>query len=176
MPFHVTRSLIMLMSLSAAFFAPLASAGVPFEVIPGVSSAISAPALAGIPVTHRGLSTGFAVVAGHAGSASGALLDAVAPGAMTLVVLMGVAHRAGTAAHLLARGWSGETPAAIVLGGSSPDAFTWRGTLSELRTSELPPARLHLPGILVIGAVAALNHSNAGALASGPELRAPARA
>jgi uroporphyrin-III C-methyltransferase/precorrin-2 dehydrogenase/sirohydrochlorin ferrochelatase len=154
----------------------LAAAGVAFEVIPGVSSAIAAPALAGIPVTHRGLSTGFAVVAGHAGSSSGALLDAVAPGAMTLVVLMGVAHRAGTAAHLLERGWPGETPAAIVLGGSSPEAFTWRGTLAELRTAELPQDRLHLPGILVVGAVAALNHSTTGALAGEPDLRAPARA
>jgi uroporphyrin-III C-methyltransferase/precorrin-2 dehydrogenase/sirohydrochlorin ferrochelatase len=154
----------------------LAAAGVAFEVIPGVSSAIAAPALAGIPVTHRGLSTGFAVVAGHAGSSSGALLDAIAPGAMTLVVLMGLAHRAGTAGHLLERGWSGETPAAIVLGGSSPDAFTWRGTLAELGSAELPQDRLHLPGILVVGAVAALNHSTIGALAGEPELRAPARA
>ncbi|HET7754356.1 MAG TPA: uroporphyrinogen-III C-methyltransferase [Anaeromyxobacteraceae bacterium] len=154
----------------------LAAAGVPFEVVPGVSSAISAPALAGIPVTHRGLSTGFAVVAGHAGSASGALLDAIAPGSMTLVVMMGVAHRAGTAAHLVARGWSAETPAAIVLGGSSPDAFTWRGTLGELGASELPPDSLQLPGILVIGAVAALNHSNLGAPAGAPDRRAPARA
>jgi uroporphyrin-III C-methyltransferase/precorrin-2 dehydrogenase/sirohydrochlorin ferrochelatase len=154
----------------------LAAAGVPFEVVPGVSSAISAPALAGIPVTHRGRSTGFAVVAGHAGSASGALLDAIAPGSMTLVVMMGVAHRAGTAAHLVARGWSAETPAAIILGGSSPDAFTWRGTLGELGASELPPDRLRLPGILVIGAVAALDHSNVGAPAGEPDLRVSARA
>jgi uroporphyrin-III C-methyltransferase/precorrin-2 dehydrogenase/sirohydrochlorin ferrochelatase len=154
----------------------LAAAGVPYEVIPGVSSAISAPALAGIPVTHRGLSTGFAVVAGHAGSASGALLDAVAPGSMTLVVLMGVAHRAGTAAHLVARGWPHDTPAAIVLGGSSPDAYTWRGALGELGSAALPADRLHLPGILVIGAVAALNHSNIGAPAGEPEARVPARA
>jgi siroheme synthase len=93
---------------------------------------------------------------------------------MTLVVLMGVAQRAGTAAHLLERGWAHETPAAIVLGGSSPEAFTWRGKLGELADAELPPDRRHLPGILVIGAVAALNHVNAGAPA--PELRAPGHA
>jgi uroporphyrin-III C-methyltransferase/precorrin-2 dehydrogenase/sirohydrochlorin ferrochelatase len=139
----------------------LAAAGIPFEVIPGVSSAISAPALAGIPVTHRGLSTGFAVVAGHAGSASGALLDAITPGAMTLVVLMGVAQRARTADHLLTRGWAAETPAAIVLGASAPGAFTWRGTLGGIGAAELPADRLHLPGILVVGAVAALDHSGA---------------
>jgi uroporphyrin-III C-methyltransferase/precorrin-2 dehydrogenase/sirohydrochlorin ferrochelatase len=152
----------------------LAAAGVPFEVVPGVSSAVAAPALSGIPVTHRGVAAGFAVVAGHASSSSGALLDAVAPGAMTLVVLMGVVQRAATASHLIDRGWARETPAAIVLGGSSPDAFTWRGTLGELASAVLPSDRQHLPGILVIGAVAALNHSNAGAPA--PELRAEERA
>lgn len=153
----------------------LAAAGVPFEVIPGVSSATSAPALAGIPVTHRGLAAGFAVVAGHAGSSSGALLDAVAPGAMTLVVLMGVAHRAETASHLAERGWPAATPAAIILGGSSPNSFTWRGTLGELGSAALPADRLHLPGILVIGAVAALDHTN-GALERAAEMRVPARA
>jgi siroheme synthase len=93
---------------------------------------------------------------------------------MTLVVLMGVAQRAATASHLVHRGWARATPAAIVLGGSSPDAFTWRGTLGELASAVLPSDREHLPGILVIGAVAALNHSNAGAPA--PELRASGRA
>jgi uroporphyrin-III C-methyltransferase/precorrin-2 dehydrogenase/sirohydrochlorin ferrochelatase len=156
--------------------AALAEAGVAFEVIPGISSAISAPELAGIPVTHRGISAGFAVVAGHAGSSSGALLDAVAPGSMTLVVLMGVAQRAATAARLLGRGWAAETPAAIVLGASAPDAFTWRGTLAALGAAELPPDRLHLPGVLVVGAVAALDRSRAAAPAERPALHAPAHA
>src|SRR6266508_1401471 len=97
----------------------LAAAGVAFEVVPGVSSAIAAPALAGIPVTHRGLSAGFAVVSGHSESAYGPILDGLAPGALTVVVLMGIAERAPIAARLLARSWSGETPAAIVLGASS---------------------------------------------------------
>jgi uroporphyrin-III C-methyltransferase / precorrin-2 dehydrogenase / sirohydrochlorin ferrochelatase len=131
----------------------LVAAGVPFEVVPGVSSAIAAPALAGIPVTHRGLARGFAVVSGHSEATYGALLDGLSPGAITLVVLMGVAERSAIAARLLARGWSSETPAAIVLGASHADAFTWTGTLAELGSAPLPPGRAHLPGTLVLGAV-----------------------
>jgi len=134
----------------------LAAAGVAFEVVPGVSSAIAAPALAGIPVTHRGLSIGFAVVSGHAESAYGEVLDGLAPAALTLVVLMGIAERARIAARLLARGWSAATPAAIVLGASSDAAFAWRGSLAALGAAALPEDRKHLPGVLVVGAVAAL--------------------
>jgi uroporphyrin-III C-methyltransferase/precorrin-2 dehydrogenase/sirohydrochlorin ferrochelatase len=134
----------------------LAAAGVPFEVVPGVSSAIAAPALAGIPVTHRGLSAGFAVVSGHAEASFGPTLDALGAGSLTLVVLMGLASRAAVAARLLARGWDPATPAAVVLGASSASAFAWRGTLAGLGAAALPPDRAELPGVLVVGAVAAL--------------------
>jgi uroporphyrin-III C-methyltransferase/precorrin-2 dehydrogenase/sirohydrochlorin ferrochelatase len=133
----------------------LAAAGVAFEVVPGVSSAIAAPAHAGIPVTHRGLAAGFAVVSGHAEVAYGPILDGLAPASLTLVVLMGIGARAAIAARLLARGWSPETPAAAVLGASTEGAFTWRGTLRDLGVAPLPP-ETDLPGTLVVGAVAAL--------------------
>jgi uroporphyrin-III C-methyltransferase / precorrin-2 dehydrogenase / sirohydrochlorin ferrochelatase len=134
----------------------LAEANVPFEVVPGVSSAIAAPALSGIPVTHRGLSGGFAVVTGHAEPSYGPLLDGFAPGRLTLVVLMGIAERAGIARRLLARGWSAGTPAAMLLGAASAESHTWRGTLGELGGAPIPPERAHLPGTLVVGAVAGL--------------------
>ncbi len=134
----------------------LAAAGVPFEVVPGVSSALAAPALAGIPVTHRGLSAAFAVVSGHREETYGPVLDGFAPGALTVVVLMGVAERARIAARLAARGWPAGTPAALVLGASSDAAFAWRGPLSSLGEAPIPPERADLPGTLVIGAVAAL--------------------
>ena len=153
----------------------LLAAGVPFEVVPGVSSAIAAPALAGIPVTHRGLSRGFAVVSGHSEATCGALLDGLAPGALTVVVLMGIAARAGIAARLLARGWAPETPAAIVLGASHAEAFTWTGTLAELGAAALPEAHAELPGTLVVGAVAARAARTASAFPS-PVLRAAATA
>jgi uroporphyrin-III C-methyltransferase/precorrin-2 dehydrogenase/sirohydrochlorin ferrochelatase len=140
----------------------LANAGVPFEVVPGVSSAIAAPALAGIPVTHRGLAAGFAVVSGHREATFGPILDGLTPGSLTLVVLMGVATRGAVADRLLARGWSPETPAAVLLGASSEGAFTWTGRLRELGGAALP-AEADLPGTLVVGAVAALGRSTRSA-------------
>jgi uroporphyrin-III C-methyltransferase/precorrin-2 dehydrogenase/sirohydrochlorin ferrochelatase len=143
----------------------LAAAGVPFELVPGVSSALAAPALAGIPVTHRGLSAGFTVVSGHAEAAYGPVVDGLPPGSATLVVLMGLAQRAAIAARLLARGWAPGTPAAVLLGASTPDAATWRGALHELGDALLPGDG-DLPGILVVGAVAALSLTGAAPAAA----------
>jgi uroporphyrin-III C-methyltransferase/precorrin-2 dehydrogenase/sirohydrochlorin ferrochelatase len=137
----------------------LAATGVPFEVVPGVSSAIAAPALAGIPVTHRGLAAGFAVVSGHRESTYGPILDGLAPGALTLVLLMGVGARRDIARRLLGNGWAPATPAAILLGASTNASFTWTGTLAELESAGLP-SDADLPGTLVVGAVAGLGLSS----------------
>ncbi|HYZ89572.1 MAG TPA: uroporphyrinogen-III C-methyltransferase [Myxococcales bacterium] len=134
----------------------LARAGIPYEVVPGVTSAVAAPALAGIPVTHRGLSTGFAVVSGHAEPAYAPLLSSLAPGSATVVVLMGLANRASIAALLLARGWPDTTPAAVLLDASHESAATWTGTLTALRSCTLPDARPESAGVLVIGEVVSL--------------------
>lgn len=131
----------------------LEEAGIPYEVVPGLSSAIAAPALAGIPVTHRGLAAGFAVVSGHAASAFGPALDSIAPGSLTLVVLMGLRTRAEIAARLVARGWASDTPAAIVLGASHDGSSRWLGTLGELATVSIDS---ELAGIIVVGAVVQL--------------------
>lgn len=131
----------------------LEAAGVAYEVVPGVSSAIAAPALAGIPVTHRGLSAGFAVVSGHAESAYGAAFDSLAPNALTVVVLMGLRTRAALAARLIARGWSSETPAAIVIGASHTGTARWLGTLATLADATIDS---ELAGVIVIGSVVEL--------------------
>jgi uroporphyrin-III C-methyltransferase/precorrin-2 dehydrogenase/sirohydrochlorin ferrochelatase len=132
----------------------LAEQGVPHEVIPGISSALAAPALAGIPLTHRGLSAGFTVVSGHAEEAFRPLLAAIRPGGSTLVVLMGLGTRGRIVELLLEAGWPADTPAAALLGASTPEASTWSGTLAELPAAPLEASRA--PGTLVIGAVAAL--------------------
>jgi uroporphyrin-III C-methyltransferase/precorrin-2 dehydrogenase/sirohydrochlorin ferrochelatase len=132
----------------------LREAGVAYEIVPGLSSAIAAPALAGIPVTHRGLASGFAVVSGHAPSSYEPILASIAPGALTLVVLMGLGQRAAIARTLIERGWPSATPAAICLGASHPDASTWTGTIADLPTTNIDS---ELPGILVIGAVVSLH-------------------
>jgi uroporphyrin-III C-methyltransferase/precorrin-2 dehydrogenase/sirohydrochlorin ferrochelatase len=132
----------------------LSEAGIPFEVIPGLSSALSAPALAGIPLTHRGLSSAFLVVSGHGEAAYGPALDGLPPASATVVVMMGLAARGAIAARLLGRGWDPATPASIIQGAASADAWRWLGQLDALATAELPPTGA--PGILVIGEVAAL--------------------
>jgi uroporphyrin-III C-methyltransferase/precorrin-2 dehydrogenase/sirohydrochlorin ferrochelatase len=133
----------------------LAAAGIPCEVVPGISSAIAAPLLAGIPVTHRGLASAFVVVSGHAEPAYGPVLRSLAPGSATVVVLMGLANRAAIARELRAAGWAPRTPAAILLGVSRPGSEQWHGTLDTLGGHELTPDG-DLPGIIVVGAVAGL--------------------
>jgi uroporphyrin-III C-methyltransferase / precorrin-2 dehydrogenase / sirohydrochlorin ferrochelatase len=132
----------------------LAAAGIPFEVVSGVTSAVAAAALAGIPVTHRGLASGFVVVSGHAPAAWTPALDSLPPSALTLVVLMGLASRRAIAARLLARGWPADTPAAILLAASGADASRWTGSLGSLGDAPLPAEGN--PGTIVIGAVVAL--------------------
>jgi len=146
----------------------LRGAGVPFEVIPGVSSAVAAPALSGIPVTHRGLASAFTVVSGHTRSAYEPVFDSVRPGTMTLVVMMGTGAQAEIASALTARGWPASTPAAIVYAASREDAETWTGSLASLQRGDGPldPAR---PGTLVIGEVVKLRAALAENLAGAEE-------
>ena len=139
----------------------LAAAGVACEIIPGVSSCIAAPLLAGIPVTHRGLASAFVVVSGHSAAAYGPVFRSLEPGSATIVVLMGLANRSAIARELCAAGWISRTPAAILLGASREGASEWHGTLETLGMDPVPVEQ-DLPGIIVIGAVAAL----AGVLSS----------
>ena len=134
----------------------LSEAGVPCEVVPGVSAAVAAPALSGIPVTHRGLAAGFLVVSGHDESAFGPALGSLEPGAATIVVLMGLGTRAEIAGLLLTRGWDPATAAAVLLSAATAEARSWRGTLATLGSCELPERHPGQPGVLVIGKTVAL--------------------
>jgi uroporphyrin-III C-methyltransferase/precorrin-2 dehydrogenase/sirohydrochlorin ferrochelatase len=133
----------------------LEAAGIAYEIVPGLSSATAAPLLAGIPLTHRGLASAFTVVSGHAEASYAPILDGIAPGAMTLVVLMGVQQRAHIAARLIARGWPAATPTALLFGASQPGSFTQLATLAELAAGISLPAT-ELPAVLVIGEVVSL--------------------
>jgi uroporphyrin-III C-methyltransferase / precorrin-2 dehydrogenase / sirohydrochlorin ferrochelatase len=133
----------------------LAAAGIPCEVVPGISSAIAAPLLAGIPVTHRGLASAFVVVSGHAESSYAPVLRSLQPGTATVVVLMGMANRAAIAGELRRAGWAAQTPAAVLFGASRPGAEEWHGTLDTLAAEDAVDES-DLPGIIVVGAVAAL--------------------
>jgi uroporphyrin-III C-methyltransferase/precorrin-2 dehydrogenase/sirohydrochlorin ferrochelatase len=131
----------------------LAMAGVPFEVVPGVTTAVAAPELAGIPVTHRGIASGFLVLAGHTSEAVNHTLQSVRPNTISIVILMGVGARADLASALLAHGWSAETPSAIVCSASTPDAWTWTGPLGQMGAAKPPTGAA---GVLVIGEVVRL--------------------
>jgi len=131
----------------------LLEAGVPFEVVPGVTSAVAVPAYAGVPVTHRGLSTSFTVVTGHEDpwAATETDWEAVARVGGTIIVLMGVATRAAIAERLVAGGLAPDTPVVSVQWGTRPQQHTVRTTLAELGQ-----APVDAPATLVIGAVAGL--------------------
>jgi uroporphyrin-III C-methyltransferase/precorrin-2 dehydrogenase/sirohydrochlorin ferrochelatase len=130
----------------------LRTAGIPFEVVQGVTAAVAAPALAGIPLTHRGLASGFVVVSGHDEPSYRPILGSLEPGSATVVVLMGLGRRQAIAACLLERGWPRDTATAIVLAASTPRAQTWTGTLGALATTAIPVDG-DMPGTIVVGPV-----------------------
>lgn len=133
--------------------AALLAADVPFEVVPGVTSAIAVPAYAGIPVTLRHSSTSFTVVTGHEDPArpeSSVNWEAVARVGGTVVVLMGVGRIRAIADRLMAGGLSADTPAASVQWGTRPEQRTIRATLGTLADQPLAS-----PSTIVIGEVAA---------------------
>jgi uroporphyrin-III C-methyltransferase len=129
------------------------AAGVTVEVVPGVSSALAAPALAGIPVTHRDLASHVTVVSGHRAGDEGQDWRAIAGAGGTIVVLMAASTSGAVARHLLDAGMHGGTPVAVVIEASHPAQRVLRGTLAELAARERPLAG---PCVVVVGAVAAL--------------------
>lgn len=129
-------------------------AGVPVRVVPGVSSSVAVPALAGIPVTHRGLVQGFSVISGHVppGHPESQLdYAALVASRTTLVVLMGVKHLPEITAELLAHGMDAGTPAAVVALGGHPDQEVRRAPLAEIATVAIGTVA---PAVTVIGEVA----------------------
>lgn len=130
----------------------LVAAGVPFEIVPGVSSAIAAPALAGIPVTHRGTATAFVVVSGHTRDAYAAVLASLAPRSATVIVMMGLGAAHDIATLLIERGWGGDTPAAVLYGASTDAAASYVGTLGSL-SQRIDGTHDRAPGTIVIGDV-----------------------
>lgn len=135
----------------------LAQAGIPFEVVPGVSSAIAVPASAGIPVTDRRYASGFRVIAGHgAGVCDGMPLRE------TVVVLMPVGRLPQVVERLRREGWPQDTPVALIEQGTLPQQRTLVTTLDKaVQTAR--DADLHPPAVMVVGAVVCLRGRIAGA-------------
>ena len=135
--------------------AALAAAGIEFELVPGISSALAGPAAAGIPVTHRDLARSFTVVTAHATGLDDHDWDALAA-VDTLVVLMGAATAADVVQRLLRAGRPVETPAAAVQEATLPGQQEVRSPLGALAEA-IAAEGLRAPLVLVVGAVAALD-------------------
>ena len=136
----------------------LLETGLPFEVVPGVTSGIAAPAYAGIPVTHRGISTSVAFVTGHEDPTkdrSEVDWKKIASAADTLVLYMGVGRLREISSELVSAGRSPETPVAVVRWGTVPQQRTVTGTLEDI-ADRVAEAKLKPPAITVVGEVVSL--------------------
>ncbi len=131
-------------------------AGLPYEIVPGVSSALAVPAYAGVPLTHRGLATGFAVVTGHeCVTSSGTDWEALAR-IPTLVILMGVRRIPAIVERLLAAGRAPDTPAIAIQEGTTEAQRVVRAPLAELPLA-MRAADLRSPAVIVVGPVVGLH-------------------
>jgi uroporphyrinogen III methyltransferase / synthase len=138
----------------------LAAAGIPFEVVPGVSSAVAVPAYAGIPVTHRGVASSVAVVTGHEETgkrAPGVDWAGLATAADTLVIVMGLTALPRIARTLIAHGRSPATPIALIRHGTTEAQETIVGTLGDI-AARVAHAGFTPPVLAVVGDVVALRH------------------
>lgn len=147
----------------------LRQAGFDIEVVPGISSCIAAPAAAGIPVTHRGISTGFAVITGHgANTEDSELVESwahLARARTTLIFLMGIGAIETICATLKAAGLPAQMPAAVVQAATTPDERVVVGTVETI-AAQTRAACIRSHAVLVVGDVVALRD----AIASGVQL------
>jgi len=136
----------------------LAAAGIPFEIVPGVTSAIAAPAYAGIPLTHRSYTSTVAFITGHEDPAkeeSQIAWEKIATGIGTLVFLMGAGNLSRISSELMKYGRSPQTPVALIRWGTLPEQETILGTLESIgRTAEV--RQVKPPVIILVGEVVSL--------------------
>ncbi len=133
----------------------LVEAGIDFEVVPGITSAIAAPAYAGIPLTHRSYSSSVAFVTGHSAALkadSAIRWEQLATGVDTLVILMGVGHLHEIAARLVQHGRSPETPISLVHWGTTPQQKTLEGTLADI-ARKAEAVNFRNPAAIIVGDV-----------------------
>lgn len=136
----------------------LAAHGIPFEVVPGVTSATAIPAYAGIPVTHRGVASSFMVITGHKASDKGEpriAWDRTAKGADTLVILMGMRNLQNIVDQLIQNGRSPSTPVAVIAQGTTDRQRCVIGTLLDI-IGKVKSETLQPPSVVVVGDVVQL--------------------
>ncbi len=131
-------------------------AGLPYTIVPGISSALAVPLFAGVPVTHRGIAASFAVVTGHACAENSGIDWAALARIPTLIVLMGVRTVADWTESLLKAGRAPDTPAVIICAGTTDHQQSVRAKLAEL-PSAIAGRELSTPAVIVIGDTAAFH-------------------
>lgn len=143
----------------------LAACGIPFEIVPGVTAGIAAPAYAGIPVTHREYGSSFAVVTGHLregkqesgwaqGSSPGSVKwQALAAGIDTVAFYMGVGNLPSIRQNLIAHGRDPQTPVAVIAWGTLPEQTTVTGTLEDIEERLASGPKISNPAIILVGEV-----------------------
>ncbi len=132
--------------------------GIPFEIVPGVTSGIAAPAYAGIPVTHRERGSSFAMVTGHMSGEKAEDAEkwrALARGVDTVAFYMGVSNLPHIRANMLEHGRDGKTPVAVISWGTTPQQMTVVGTLEDIE-DRVKESSLTNPAIILIGDVVQL--------------------
>lgn len=131
--------------------------GIPFEIVPGISSAIAAPAYAGIPLTYRHLASGFHVVTGHEClESTGTPWQVLALSSQTLVILMGIGHLVEITERLIGYGRAPETPVGVIRWGTTPDQEVLIGTLANI-AKRVEEAGIQPPAVVVVGDVVTLH-------------------
>ena len=136
----------------------LQAAGIPWEEVPGIPSALAIPAEAGIPVTHRGLSRSVSIITAHTADTADGLpsdVETLAHTSGTLVFLMGLNQLPRITQRLLESGMAPETPAAVISGGNAPHPALVRGTLSDI-ASQTQETGIRPPAVIVVGTVTSL--------------------
>lgn len=131
----------------------LRAAGVPYEIVPGITSSIAAPAAAGVPITHRGVAAAFTVVTGHRRPGEPDVdWQSLAKVGSTIVILMGVTHRAAIADALMKGGLAPDTPVAAVRFATTDHEDVVRCDLTDLGAADISS-----PATIVVGSVAAFD-------------------
>ena len=134
----------------------LVEAGVPFEIVPGVSSAVAVPAYAGVPLTHRKWASSFAVVTGHEARKPNSAVDwaKLATAVDTLVILMGLSNLSIIVNKLIEHGRSPETPAAVIRSGTTSEQKSVVGILADIVEKS---AGIEPPALIIVGDVVSLS-------------------
>jgi len=146
----------------------LREAGIVFEIVPGISSAIALPELERIPVTHRGVASGFVVLSDPSPKSLPLILQRLQPRGVSLVILSEVSAGSAIAQALIELGWGNTTPAAVVCHAAEEHQRVWSGSLARLQVGEA--AAVYGRGVIIVGEVVHVRDALVASAAGVPDI------